>query len=103
MTIFISYLAKLQYPITPSFDIYAMFGGTAGRLSTNSNIGIRGSSKTWKTDFSYGAGIAYRYNSQLSIGIEWMQYWKDVPLAIVTNTQSQASMYGINAIINKSF
>jgi len=103
MSMFISYLAKLQYPISPAFNVYAMFGGTAGRFVVDSNIGVQGSVKTWKTNFSYGAGLAFNFRNQFSVGLEWMQYWKDVPLSIVNSSKSQASMYGINAIVNKSF
>jgi len=102
-TNFISYFAKVQYPVSRSFRVYALLGGTAGRFKVTSSRGLRGAATTWKSAFSYGAGAEYKFRSKGSIGIEWIQYWNDVPLAIVSNTTSKASMYGVSLMINKYF
>jgi len=102
-TNFISYFAKLQYPVTQKFKVYGLLGGTTGRFKVESSGGVRGSVVTWKSAFSYGAGAEYRFRSKGSIGLEWVQYWNDVPLSIVSNTTSKASMYGVSLMINKFF
>jgi len=102
-TNFTSYFAKLQYPVTQRFRVYGLLGGTFGRFKVESQRGLRGAIVTWKSAFSYGAGAEYRFRSKGSIGIEWVQYWNDVPLSIVSNTTSKASMYGASFMINKFF
>jgi len=102
-TNFISYFAKFQYPLTQKFRVYGLLGGTSGRFKVESLRGLRGAIVTWKSAFSYGAGAEYRFRSKGSIGIEWVQYWNDVPLSIVSNTTSKASMYGASFMINKFF
>ncbi len=102
-TNFISYFAKLQYPVTQKIRLYGLLGGTAGRFKVESTGGVTGSVVTWKSAFSYGAGAEYKFRSQGSIGIEWVQYWNDVPLSIVSSRTSKASMYGASFMINKFF
>jgi len=102
-TNFISYFAKLQYPVSQSFRVYGLLGGTSGRFKVESRRGLRGSVVTWKSAISYGAGAEFRFRSKGSIGVEWVQYWSDVPLSIVTGATSKVSMYGASIMINKYF
>jgi len=75
----ISYLAKPQYPLTPDFRVYGLIGGTTAKLeATASVLGFSSSVSATKTGFSYGAGGELSLDNHLSIGAEWVQYWKDV-------------------------
>jgi len=102
-TNFISYLFKFQYPVSRKFRIYGLVGGTAGRFQIASARGLRGAITTWKSAFSYGGGAEYKFRSKGSIGVEWVQYWKNVPLSIVSNATSKASLYGASVMVNKFF
>jgi len=102
-TNFISYLAKAQFPVTRKFRIYGLLGGTAGRFQIASAGGLRGAVTTWKSAFSYGGGAEYKFRSKGSIGVEWVQYWRNVPLSIVSNATSKASLYGASVMVNKFF
>ncbi len=100
---FISYLLKAQLPVTQRARIYALLGGTAGRFQVRSSGGVSGSSTTWKSSISYGAGAEYRFRSRGSIGIEWVQYWNRVPLSVVSFGTSKASFSGASVMINRYF
>jgi len=102
-TNFVSYFAKFQYPVSQRFKVYGLLGGTAGRFKIESGRGLRGAIVTWKSAISYGAGAEYKFRSKGSIGVEWVQYWNDVPLSIVSNTTSKASLYGASIMVNKFF
>ena len=99
---FVSYFAKLQYPITKSFKLYGLFGATTGRTSVERNQGVGGALKGWKTDLSYGGGLEYKFRVRGSIGLEWVQYWKNANLAAIPpSTSSSASLSGLSLSINK--
>jgi opacity protein-like surface antigen len=84
---FLSYLAKLQYPLAQDFRVYAMAGATTAKVksTTAPNVPAANISAT-KTGFSYGFGGEYFLTDQFSIGAEWVQYWTDV--TITTNTKT---------------
>jgi len=72
---FVSYLAKLQLPVSEELVIYGLLGGTTigtrfqplgGLEQTNSG-----------TNFSFGVGLEYRIQGQLYVGGEWVQYASD--------------------------
>ncbi|TLS67199.1 porin family protein [Mariprofundus erugo] len=74
---FLSYLAKLQYPASQDFRVYAMLGATSASIKrTSGALGINDSAK--KTAFSYGVGADFNVTEQISAGAEWMQYWNNV-------------------------
>lgn len=80
-----SYLAKLQYPVTPEFRIYGLAGGSTskltGTLTTAGFVFAASGTNTLsetKTSFSFGGGIDYRLMGHLSIGAEYMRYYSDV-------------------------
>jgi len=101
---FVSYFAKLQYPITKSFKVYGLLGATTGHISVERNQGVGGALKGWKTDLSYGGGLEYKFRVRGSIGLEWVQYWKNANLTpIPPSTSSNASLSGLSLSINKFF
>ena len=101
---FVSYFAKLQYPITSKFKIYGLIGATSGRITIQRNQGVGGAFKGWKTALSYGGGLEYKFRVRGSIGLEWVQYWKNADLtAIPPSTSSKASFSGASLTINKFF
>jgi len=101
---FVSYFAKLQYPVNDRFKLYGLIGATTARISVLRNQGVGGSLKGWKTGLSYGGGLEYKFRVRGSIGLEWVQYWKNVNLpSIPLSTSSKASFSGANLTINKFF
>jgi len=104
LTSFVSYLGKLQFPITQKVKVYGLLGATYGRISADRNQSAGGAFKGWKTALSYGGGIEYKFRSRGSIGLEWVQYWNKTALpAIPPSTTSQASFSGASLMINKFF
>jgi len=100
---FVSYLGKLQYPVTKAFNVYALLGGTAAKFSTNQSVtGVLNSNAT-KTGFTYGLGAEYKPRPQFAIGLEWIQYWKDVTVAMTGNSQSKVSFGGFGLSFRRSF
>jgi len=97
---FISYLGKLQFPVTVDFKPYAMLGGTTAKFKMT-NAGVE-SSKT-KTGFSYGFGADYYLQDTLSVGGEWMQYWTNVKLGTAFGTASEAKIWGAAATVAYHF
>ena len=87
---FVSYLGKLQYPVSQDFRLYAMLGATTAKLKTTSapNVAAANLSKT-KTGFSYGFGGDFSVTDQLSVGAEWMQYLTDVKLNATGTTKAR--------------
>ncbi|TLS67311.1 porin family protein [Mariprofundus erugo] len=101
---FVSYLAKMQYPVSKSFNIYALLGGTAATYSVNpTGTGVTFNSKVTKTGFTYGFGAAYRPRPLFAVEMEWIQYWSDVTLALSTAGRSKASFGGFGLSFSRSF
>ncbi|WP_018294933.1 porin family protein [Mariprofundus ferrooxydans] len=87
---FVSYLGKLQYPVSQDFRLYAMLGATTAKFKVTSspNVAAANLSKT-KTGFSYGFGGDFSVTDQLSVGAEWMQYLTDVKLNATGTTKAR--------------
>jgi opacity protein-like surface antigen len=85
---FASYLAKLQYPVTDQFRVYAMGGATTAKTTVTITTpgwffvatGTPSISDT-TTSGSFGAGFDFRASDQLHIGAEWMKVGSDVSSA----------------------
>jgi len=97
-----SYLAKLQYPVTPDFKAYMLLGATTGRLKTT-NLNNNISQNKTKTGLSYGVGVEYYLQDNLSVGGEWMQYWSNVKLGNNFGSNAKAKIWGAVATINYHF
>jgi len=101
---FFSYLGKIQYPVTRSFNVYALLGGTAAKFSINpSGTGVLLNSSATKTGFTYGIGAEYKPRPQFAIGLEWIQYWTDVTMAVSGGAQSKVSFGGLGISFRRSF
>lgn len=97
---FMSYLAKLQYPVSPAFRPYAMLGATTARFkSTVLQAGVQATSVHTVTGLSYGIGADYTINDMFSAGVEWMQYWHKV----TTAPNVKASIWGAVAAMKVYF
>jgi len=94
---FLSYLGKLQFPVTPDFKIYALLGGTTAKLKLTNNIGFN--ANPTKTGFTYGFGAEYYLQDKLSVGGEWMQYWTNVTVG----TNLEAKVWGATATVAYHF
>ncbi len=75
---FLSYLAKIQYPLTPDFRLYGLLGGTTAKMKVSVVGPLVVSDSATQTGFSYGVGGEYFFNPNMSLGAEWMQYWTNV-------------------------
>lgn len=71
---FFSYLLKLQFPATSDFRLYALLGGTTANITTSGGLDES------QTGLSYGGGVEFNINDQISIGAEWVRYWSDVDI-----------------------
>jgi len=96
---FFSYLAKLQYPVSPDFRAYAMLGATTAKHKTTFTPALGTGSSPTKTGFSYGVGGDFRVNDQLSVGAEWMQYWTNVTVG----TNQTAKIWGAVGTVTMHF
>ncbi|HKJ84216.1 MAG TPA: porin family protein [Mariprofundaceae bacterium] len=99
---YFSYLAKLQYPATPDFNLYALVGGTTAKFKLTTPTA---SSSATKTGVSYGAGFDYRVDDQVSAGLEWVQYWTNVKLGTggAFGTNAKAKIWGATATVAYHF
>ena len=80
-----SYLGKIQAPISESVHAYALLGGTTGQVTdkiktagfifTSSGTNTLSSKST---SFTIGGGLDFQVQDNLSIGAEYMRYYKDV-------------------------
>ena len=103
---FISYLAKVKFPVTPDFDVFALAGGTTAKIKGVSAgaAGTLTQSKT-KTGASFGLGADYMLDSNISIGAEWVQYLFPVKMSAgsVFSANSEARMWGITGTVTYHF
>ncbi|MDX8405328.1 MAG: porin family protein [Mariprofundus sp.] len=103
MSRFVSYLAKLQLPLTDDFRLYMMLGGTSGTYKQKyspSLPGIGASQSLTKSGFSYGVGGELNLGDHLSVGTEWMQYWTNVKFNAVG---SKMKLWGGTGTLNYNF
>ncbi len=102
---FISYLGKIQVPVTAELTPYALIGATTVKFKDTA-AGKAASSQT-ATGFSYGFGADYNLGNHLSINGEWMQYLTNVSLGnfqtAFGSTSSKAKMWGATASLNCHF
>jgi len=80
---YFSYLAKIRGQ-TSNLEFYGLIGGTSGQvkqaISTPNVIFVATGTpnlKTTENSFSAGAGVDYKIQDALSIGVEYMHYFKD--------------------------
>jgi len=78
---FVSYLAKLQFPVTDNFRIYALGGGTTAKASASVSIpgtilALSGSNTS--SSGSFGGGVDFQIQDQWRIGAEFLHYASDV-------------------------
>jgi len=80
-----SYLGKLRAPISESVHAYALLGGTTGqatgKIKTPGFVFASSGTNTLvtkKTSFTVGGGLDFNIQDSLSIGAEYMRYYKDV-------------------------
>ncbi len=84
----VAYLAKLQFPVTEQFRIYALAGAT----TTKQTVTIKTPGWIWvatgtakmsetKTKASLGAGIDFQMSDQLYVGAEFMAYGSGLTMA----------------------
>ena len=99
---FLSYLAKLQYPVSQDFRVYTMLGATTAKFKSTSvpNTTAVNVSKT-KSGFSYGFGGDFTVNDQISVGAEWMQYLTNVKLDAAGTTK--AKLWGAVGTVTMHF
>jgi len=103
-SLFISYLGKVHYPVSQSFEVYALFGGTAAKFNIKpTGTGVMLSTRAIKTGLSYGIGAEYKPRPLFSVGLEWMQYWTDVTMALSGGAKSSASFGGLGLSFRRSF
>jgi len=78
-----SYLAKVQAPVSDSFHVYGLLGGSTGQVTSTLSNGTftstgTNSLVTKATSFTFGGGFDVQVINNLSVGAEYMHYYKDV-------------------------
>jgi len=80
-----SYLVKVQGPVSDSFYVYGLLGGSTAQLtSTIKTPGFvfvstgTNSSVAKNTSFTFGGGFDIQVMDKLSVGAEYMHYYSDV-------------------------
>ena len=102
---FVAYLLKLQYPITPLFNVYGVVGGTT--LKTTFNFippytgGITTFNKTYTT-LSYGGGFDYGLGNQWRVGMDATIY-SNKATTTAGATFSGLDVWGITATARYGF
>ena len=67
---------KNQFSFSNKFNGSFYIGVTRGKIYSTSNRSV--SPKKFENSFSYGAGIEYKLNPQVSIQANYMQYYKNL-------------------------
>jgi len=102
---FVSYLGKVQMPVSNELRPYALLGGTTAVFKTANSVS-GWSEKVAKSGISYGVGLDYNLGNQLSANVEWVQYWSDVKLGSTTagpGTSPKARIWGLVAGLDYRF
>jgi len=100
---FISYLGKIQYPVSDSYRLYALLGGTTAKYNAQLSIaGLTIPANKTKTGFTFGGGVEVNLNDRTSIGVEWVEYWTNVTIDNVGGT-TKGSFRGLSATLNMAF
>jgi opacity protein-like surface antigen len=102
---FVSYLAKVQMPVSNELRPYALLGGTTAVFKTTNSV-IGWTEKVAKSGLSYGVGVDYNLGNQLSVNVEWMQYWNNVTLGNKSagpGTSPKAKFWGLVAGLDYHF
>jgi len=102
---FVSYLGKVQMPVSNELRPYALLGGTTAVFKTT-NSAIGWSEKVAKSGISYGVGLDYNLGNQLSANVEWVQYWNNVTLGNKSagpGTSPKAKIWGLVAGLDYRF
>lgn len=104
---FLSYLGKLQVPVSNELKPYVLLGGTTASFKASNSVRATSASKA-KTGFSYGVGLDYNLGNRFSANVEWMQYWTNVKLgtygaAPTGATNSKAKIWGLVAGVDYHF
>ena len=94
----LSYLGKVQFPVTPDFRVYGLLGGTTAKVKLTYTTGGTSGTAT-KTGFTYGAGLQYFVQDSVSLGAEWVQYWTNVK----TGVDSKMKIWGATATASFHF
>ena len=98
-----SYLLKPQFPVTGDFRIYGLLGGTTAKLSRKLNVTVAGvtliNDSATNTGLSYGLGADYLLSNQMSVGVEWVQYWTNVDVG----AQMSAKIWGVVGMLSYHF
>lgn len=67
---------KNQFNFSTKLNGSFYIGATRGKVYSSSDRGV--SKKKFENSFSYGAGIEYKLNQQVSIQANYMQYYKNL-------------------------
>ncbi len=95
---------KPMYPVTPEFDVYALLGYGGGSL--DEDINLLGGTFTQTTDldgFSWGLGVAYTFNGNISIFADYVSLYDDTIEYDVYNASSEFQIDIVNVGVSYRF
>ena len=93
---FVSYLVKPQFPVAEHTKVYALIGATTEKVSLT--VPGFGTGSSTKTQISFGGGVAYKLQNNLSIGAEYVQYSNNA-----NGLNNKAKVTGFSGTIEYSF
>jgi len=101
---FLTYLVKLQMPERHGWKdgwrSYGLIGATTAKGKIQGSvIGFSATADATKTGLSYGGGVEYKFNNNMSAGVEFISYWNRVSVSNITD----ASILGGSATLNYEF
>ncbi|HXH71487.1 MAG TPA: outer membrane beta-barrel protein [Mariprofundaceae bacterium] len=102
---FVAYLLKLQYPVTPLFNVYAVVGGTTLKSKFAFATPLTGGGTTFhatNTTFSYGGGFDYGLGNQWRVGLDATVYANKATTSSNAN-YSGLDVWGITATARYGF
>ncbi|HKI60760.1 MAG TPA: outer membrane beta-barrel protein [Mariprofundaceae bacterium] len=101
---FVSYLLKLQYPVSDLFKVYGVVGGTTlkSKFAFTSPVNGATALHATNTTLSYGGGFEYGLGNQWTVGVDATVYANKATTTTGANF-SGLDVWGINATARYGF
>ena len=98
------FYVKPMYPVTPEFDVYALFGYALASLEEDIFIPAGTLSQTTDLDgFSWGLGVAYTFNENIIIFVDYVSIYNDTVDYDVLNASSEFEVDTVNIGVSYQF
>jgi len=92
---FLSYLAKLQFPVTDELTLYGLVGASTIKATVSNSFQPKASQTN--TKFTYGAGLNYEVADHVRVGAEYVAYNPNADVVGNTIYAATLTSFAINA------